>query len=469
MADARGRRAVVLGGGFAGLLAARVLSEEFDRVTIVERDPTPSDEYRRGAPQGRHLHGLLERGRQILDEFYPGFTEELVDRGAPTTEVLVGSRWYFAGRRAWPRPTGLTTVLASRPLLETVLRERTMALPGVHLMLGVSAVGLVVEPVAGGAGRGQARVIGARVTAGADAPPDGVPGTIEADIVVDATGWGTRAPHWLAALGLAHPPEERFEVDLGYASRLYRREPGHLGGDLSVIMAAVPRTRGGGAIALDSDRWHVTLAGMLGDHPPIDPAGFEAFSATLPGPEIHDLIRTAVPLTDPVPHRFAASARRRYELLPTAPDGFVAFGDALCSLNPLYALGMTVTAQQALALRASMAGGAGRAGRVDGLARRFHRRAAAVIDIAWTMTTGSDLRYPAVAGRRDARTRLVNAYVARAQVAAHRDPAVALALVRTRVPSKSLFADQADDLEDAFGLAGGGSQGFGDASVSGEA
>ncbi|MGF7234540.1 MAG: hypothetical protein ACQSGP_06240 [Frankia sp.] len=195
-----------------------------------------------------------------------------------------------------------------------------------------------------------------------------------------------------------------------------------------MIISAAPGLRGGGALAVDGNRWHVTLTGMLGDHPPTDPAGFEAFSATLPAPDIHDLVRAAEPLTDPVPHRFTGSTRRRYEDQPAAPEGFLAFGDALCSLNPLYAQGMTVAAQQALVLRTCAA--AWSAGGAAGLAREFHRRAADLIDVAWTMTTGSDLRYPTVVGRRTPRTRLVNAYVSRAQIAAHRDPAVALALVR---------------------------------------
>ncbi len=431
MVDDPGRHAVVLGASLAGLLAARVLSETFDRVTILERDSDPVAAFRRGAPQGRHLHGLLERGRQILEELYPGLSAELAAAGAPTTEVLVGSRWYFAGRRAHPQSTGLTSLLAARPLLETVLRARTAARPGVRLLLGATATGLLSDggPPSGRAGATgtstRGRIVGARFTR-----TDGAAEQMPADLVVDAGGRGSRAPAWLAALGFEPPREDRVNVDLGYASRLYRRRPDQLGGDRTVIISAAPGLRGGGAIAVDGDRWHVTLTGMLGDHPPTDPAGFEAFSATLPAPDIYELIRSAEPLTDPVPHRFTGSTRRRYEDRSAPPDGFLAFGDALCSLNPLYAQGMSVTAQQALVLRTCAAAGAGGSTGSAGLARAFHRRAADLIDGPWTMATGSDLRYRSVVGRRTPRTRLVNAYVSRAQVAAHRDPAVALALVR---------------------------------------
>ena len=71
-------RAVVLGAGMAGLLAARVLSECYDSVTVVERDkslecPSP----RKGVPQGRHVHMFLSRGTQVLAELFPGLLDEL--------------------------------------------------------------------------------------------------------------------------------------------------------------------------------------------------------------------------------------------------------------------------------------------------------------------------------------------------------------------------------------------------------
>jgi hypothetical protein len=249
---------------------------------------------------------------------------------------------------------------------------------------------------------------------------------LHADLVVDATGRASRAPDWLAALGFARPAEERIDVDLGYASRTYRRRPGHLDGDLAVVVSTMPGRRGGGAITLEGDRWHVTLAGMLGDHPPTDHAGFEAFAATLPVGDVHDIVRDAEPLDDPVPHRFRGSLRRRYDRVAAPPAGFLVLGDAVSSFNPLYAQGMTVAAQQALVLRDCL-----RSGGADGLTpARYYREVAAVVDIAWQMSTGSDLRYPGVVGPRTPRSRLVSAYVTRAQVAAHRDPAVARTFMR---------------------------------------
>ncbi|MEU5695112.1 FAD-dependent oxidoreductase [Actinosynnema sp. NPDC020468] len=409
--------AVVLGASIAGLLAARVLSGHY-RVTIVERDDVTGADQRRGVPQARHLHGLMERGRQILEELHPGITAQLAAEGAPTTEVLRESRWYLSGLRMHPTDTGLITLLASRPMLEDGLRRRTLALENVTLVRH-NATGLV--------GDENGDVVGVRCDDGR---------SLAADLVVDATGRGSRASDWLVDLGHHRPAEQRVDVDLGYASRFYRRRPDHLDGDRGVVVSTMPGFRGGGAIVLEGERWHVTLAGMLGDHPPADHEGFTAFAATLPVPDVHRIVADAEPLGDAVPHRFRGSLRRRHDLVPASPNGFLVVGDALCSFNPLYAQGMTVAGQQALVLRDLLA-----EGRLT--PQRFYRRSARAVDTAWRMSTGADLRDERVEGPRPLRTRLTNAYVGRVHVAAHRDPEVARVLMRTAnltIPPTALLA-----------------------------
>ncbi|WP_207386127.1 NAD(P)/FAD-dependent oxidoreductase [Protofrankia symbiont of Coriaria ruscifolia] len=435
-ADGHGH-AVVLGAGIAGLLAARVLSETFGRVTVLERDVLLDGDSRRGAPQGRHLHGLLDRGRQIIEELFPGLTTELTERGASTIETLVGSRWYLRGLRVRSTPTGLISILASRGLLEDVLRTRLRKIPGVEFVERTSAAGLVAAPDA------PDRIIGVRVArssraVGDEGPRPTDPGADEvdltradpvrtqliyADLVVDATGRASRGPDWLAALDLPRPPEQRIDVDLGYASRFYRYRPGHLDDYRSIIISTMPGFRGGGAVALEGDRWHITLAGMLGDHPPTDPAGFEAFARTLPVPDIYDIVTSTEALSDPVPHRFSGSLRRHYERLKNPPEGFLTIGDAVCSFNPLYAQGMTVAAQQVRALQDCLRAGG------PNLPARFYQQAAHLVDVAWDMANGADLRYPGVRGRRSLRNRLVGPYAERVQVAAHQDATVARALM----------------------------------------
>ncbi|MFF3572852.1 NAD(P)/FAD-dependent oxidoreductase [Nocardia jiangxiensis] len=417
-ADATGEgHAIVLGAGIAGLLATRVLADRFARVTLVERDEFAEDggqrpggtATRRGVPQARHLHGLLDRGRTAIEQLYPGFTSEMARRGASTAEVLIGTRWYVAGLRVATAETGLTSVMATRPLLEAVLRERTLTLPNVRLRSHTTAHGLV----------GTAHRVRGVVTV-----TDSENHTLAGDLVVDTTGRGSRAPEWLTRLGARAPQEERLEVDLGYTSRFYRRDPGEVGGPASIIISTGANGHGGGAIRVEDDRWHVTLAGMLGDHPPTDPAEFATFAAGLAGPDIHDIVTGCEPLGDPVPHRFRHSVRRRFDRQPVVPQGFLVLGDALCSFNPLYAQGMTVAAQQALALRDCL--------QVPDreLPVRFYAAAGAVVSAAWGLASSADLAHPGVVAPRNLRTRFTNAYVARAQRAAHLDPEVARTFLR---------------------------------------
>jgi 2-polyprenyl-6-methoxyphenol hydroxylase-like FAD-dependent oxidoreductase len=410
--QAVGARAVVLGGSMAGLLAARVLAERYEQVTIVERDALPEGAgHRPGVPQARHTHGMLACGARIIERLLPGITSELLPPEAPPdADALRSGRWFNNGVFAAQTDSGLEGFGVTRPLLESVVRRRVRELPNVAVIDGNAAQGLVAE--------GE-RVVGVRIR-----PRRGGPeAQLAADFVVDATGRASRAPTWLAELGYAPPDEDTVEVGLGYATRFYRRSPDDLDGDFIVNVAAVPPNRRMGiALAVEDERWIVTLAGLLGDHPPLDDAGFLAFAAGLPTRVIHELIEGMEPLTDPVRTRFPAHRRVRYERLERLPDGFVVLGDAVASFNPVYGQGMSVAAQEAQLLGELLA-----ARRLKGLPRRFYRAAAKTIDVPWDIAVGNDLRFPEVQGPRGPRVRLVNRYVGRLQRVAAHDPAVARA------------------------------------------
>ena len=423
-----GDRAVVLGASLAGLLAAQVLSDAYGQVTVVERDELPETPmHRRGVPHGRHLHALAARGQQALEELFPGLTAELVAAGAPAGDMLADARLYFSGHRLRQARTGLGLLCASRPVLEGHVRARVRALPNVGFVDRCDVVGLATTPD----GR---RVTGARVLRRADGSAEEVLG---ADLVVDASGRGSRTPAWLEGLGYARPPTEQVRIGLGYATRTYRLPPDALGGDLAVLQAAAPQHPRAGAVQLlEGDRGMVTLAGILGDHPPTDPDGFLDFARSLRFPDIYQAIRDAQPLDDPVAFRFPASVRHRYERLDRFPDGLLVLGDAVCSFNPIYGQGMSVAAVEALALRGHLERGA------EPRPRRWFRDLAGVVDVPWEMAAGGDLVFPGVQGRRTVKTRLVSAYLARLHAAAANDAGLASAFVRVAglvAPPQSLL------------------------------
>ncbi|HEU4743007.1 MAG TPA: FAD-dependent oxidoreductase [Meiothermus sp.] len=421
----KGKHAIVIGASMGGLLAARALADHYQQVTILERDHFPAlGEQRKGVPQGRHAHGLLAEGLRVLEEFFPGLTRDLVARGAKEGDIIEGGSWYQNGGFHAQFDSELIGLLLSRPLLEGYVRSRVLALSGVRALEGASVKGLLHE---------EGRVRGVRLD------EEGLY-DLEAELVVDASGRGSQAPKWLEAMGFERPREELVKIDLGYATRLYKRRPQDFGGkDAFIIGSNAPDPRGGVALYIEGDRWIVTLAGFLGDYPPTDEAGWLEFAKSLPVPHIYQMIKDAEPLSEITAYKFPGSQRRRYEKLARFPQGFLVTGDAICSFNPIFGQGMTAAAAEAKLLSECLS-----AGRQD-LARRFFKKAAVLVDSPWNIAVGADLRYPQVQGPRNLMVNFINWYVAKLHVAARQDPAVVLAFQKVAnlmAPPPTLLAPQ---------------------------
>jgi 2-polyprenyl-6-methoxyphenol hydroxylase-like FAD-dependent oxidoreductase len=423
--------AVVLGGSMAGLLTARALSGHFDMVTIVERDQIADrPEARKGQPQTRHLHGLLSSGMGILTHYFPDLPDALRAGGAIVSDMGEGMHWHTYGALRAPATVGQEAALMSRPFLEQLVRQRTLALPNVTLRDGCAAVGLLEGP-----GR---RVAGVRLAS------DSGDGSVElrADLVVDCGGRGSRSPAWLRAIGYPEPPTSEVKVDVGYATRIYRRDPDDPRGRMwTLYTPEAPReTRFGGMFPIEGDRWIISMGGWAGDHCPTDEAGFLAYARSLPIPHIAEVIAGAEPLSEIYAYKFGSSLRRHYERLTSFPDGYLVLGDAICSFNPTYGQGMTSAAMQAHALDELLAR---RGGRLEGLAPHFFRRAAKVVDVPWQLAVGEDFRFPQTQGEKPAGIDMLNRYVALVHRATHSDPEVTRAFLRVMnllAPPASLMA-----------------------------
>jgi 2-polyprenyl-6-methoxyphenol hydroxylase-like FAD-dependent oxidoreductase len=423
-----GEHAIVIGASMGGLLAARVLSDFYTRVTLLERDAFPAaDTPRKGVPQGRHTHGLLARGSAILEEFFAGYNAEVVAQsGGLIGDVANDVIWIGRNVRLANARSDLTGLLASRPVLEGHLRRRLLRLPNVCAMESCAVVGLATDPV-------RKSVTGVRTCV--DGKPEQ---TLNADLVVDATGRGSSSAAWLEALGYPPPANEKVEIGICYMTRTYRRRPTDLDGKHGIVVAgSAPNWRNGVMLAQENDSWIVSAGGFLGDDAPDNDQGFLAYLATLPTMEIHDVVARAEPLTGYTQYRYASSLRRRYEKLARFPGNYLVFGDAICSFNPVYGQGMTVAAEEALALQQCL-----RAGSND-LARRFFRAAAKIVDIPWDIAVGNDLRHPHVKGARPPMLRFINWYIGKLHVAATRDSTLATAflkVVNLMMPPSSLLS-----------------------------
>jgi flavin-dependent dehydrogenase len=391
-----GQHAVVIGGSISGLLAARVLSTHFDRVTVLDRDRLPaSADWRAGVPQGRHGHGLLASGLAGLESLFPGFERTLVAGGAVPGDVIGNVRWFQHGYYKARFPSGLNGVLMSRPLLETTLRHHVQQLRNVRIFADRHVMSLLTR---------NGRVTGVLMQERGEAPIE-----CAADLVVDASGRSSPSPGWLEELGYGKPPVDEVVVDIGYTTRTFKRLPGELDGDAGVVLAPTPprQRRLGFMMAMEGDRWMATLGGWLGDHAPKDAQGFVEFSKTLGRPDIYDVIKHAEPLTDGVKYVFPSNLRRHYERFKKFPKNFLVIGDAICSFNPIYGQGMSVATLEALALEDCLQ----QASSPEDLWRPFFKGAGRIIEGPWMIAAGGDFAVPGVTGSRPAGVGLVNRYL----------------------------------------------------------
>jgi len=410
-----GKHAIVIGASMGGLLAARALSDFYATVTVLERDALPAEDApRKGVPQSRHTHGLLARGSQVLEEFFPGYNNEVVEQsGGLLGDVANDVIWMGRNLALANGKSDLIGLLASRPVLEGHLRRRLLKLPNVRAIENCVVLGLTSDVAC-------KRVTGVRVRVeGRPEEP------FNADLVVDATGRGSSSAVWLQQLGYLPPACEKVEVGIGYMTRTYRRRPADLDGKLGIVVAgSAPNWRNGVMLAQESDRWIVSTGGFLGDEAPDNDQDFLAYLATLPTMEIHNVVARAEPLSDYRRYRYGCSLRRRYEKLACFPGNYLVFGDAICSFNPVYGQGMTVAAQEALMLKQCLL----RAGLND-LAPRFFKGAAEIVDIPWDIAVGNDLRNPHVKGARPPMLRFINWYIGKLHLAAAHDSALAAAFL----------------------------------------
>ena len=395
------QHALVIGASMAGLLAAQTLLEHFEQVTIVERDRLPdTPRPRAGVPQARHAHILLVQGRRILEQLFPGLGDALIVDGAVlfdnSTDLRLRSRFGWMPRI----PSALQSISCSRDLLEYHVRRRVLAAPGIRLLEQHDVAGLIADATGTG-------VAGVRVRSRAE--PERRLEPLFADLVVDASGRGSRVADWLAELGFERPASSTVDAHVAYATGIYERPAGHVA-DWKVLavgpLPSIPRT--GGVYSIEGGRWIVTLAGYEHDHPPRDEAGFLAFAASLASPLVYRTIRDARLLGPISGYQRTENHVRHFERLRRWPERFVALGDAVCCFNPAYGQGMTNAAIGAQLLSRELQAGGPR------VAQRYQRRLAQHNRTAWSMATGSDFEFASTTGTRPGPAgRLAQWYTAR--------------------------------------------------------
>ena len=416
-----GERAVVVGAGIGGLATAGALAKYFERVDILERDRlTASVGSRSGTPQDRHPHGLLAGGLRALDQIFPGFERDLAAAGAVPVTFARDVQFERPDVGVLPkRDFGISVLCATRPLIELVLRRRAEAVANIMLRPASRVIGIV--PAAGGAG-----VRGVQFVNGS-----GRFETLDADLVVDASGRGAPTLTLLDALCWDRPQMTEIGVDITYATAVVEIPPDATTEWKLVLTLPDPPDLALHAIMVPTEdgRWITAIA----DHSAT--AWIETWDAFLEAsrslitPTVHNALRYAHPPEGIRHYRFPVSTWKHFERLPRLPRGVLPVADAFCRFNPIHGQGMSSAAKQARLLQDVADRAAAEPDPIAALQAGFMADVASVLETPWNMSTSADLAFPATRGERPEKFEEAQQFEAALFRAAVADPVVHRAMM----------------------------------------
>ncbi len=326
-------RVLIIGSGMIGLLVAQMCSRHFQEVIIVEKDPMdPAVVYRSGIPQARHIHILLAKGKEIYEQYFPGFSAQLSQSGAFGFDFAQDVEYYLQGYKMPRFESGVASILCTRVLMERILIQKIRKNARVFLMTG--------------------HVVKKLLTVDSDTI-DGVQvveestqleKTIKADWVIDVSGSTSQAPKWLNALGFEPPKETLIDPLTGYASCLFRL-PMNLHLPWKVFCYKPHRHPifpwGAIAMTVEDRRLFIGLSGRNGVIPPIDRTSFLDYSRHILNNQFYELIKSLEPVSKISGYRKHFNRFRHYENLSSFPKRFLVLGDAACVLNSACGSGLT--------------------------------------------------------------------------------------------------------------------------------
>jgi 2-polyprenyl-6-methoxyphenol hydroxylase-like FAD-dependent oxidoreductase len=387
-----GQRAIVIGAGIGGLSAAGVLAPHFRQVLILERDVLKqAAQARPGIPQARHPHGLLAGGLKAVNEIFPGFKDALIQAGGVPVSVARDIRFEHPEIGRLPqRELGPSLVCASRPLLELVLRQKAESIANLEIRSGCKVTEIVSAP-------SRANVQGVRLI-----DRSGVSSSIDADLVVDASGRGVLTAALFDTLGFEPPETTAIGVDLYYTSTVVELpERASRNWKLVLTLNDPPRIGDRGVrVPMERNRWMVTIC-QRGRLERID--GWDKYVSAfrdLITPTIYDALRQATPVEDLRQFAFPTSSWRHFERSRRLPRGLLPIADAICRFNPIHGQGMSSAALQARLLRDVLVDAAAQSDPVAALQEGFMTEVASVLETPSAMSTSRDLLFPDVRGQR---------------------------------------------------------------------
>ena len=381
-------KAIVIGGSIAGLLAAHVLSDHFEEIILIEKDNyVEDDKIRNGIPQANHVHILLVKGREILQDFFPELEKDLVKKGANKIDFLNDSRYRLPSGWAPKFNSGIVTFTCTRTLLENTLRHQIQKNSKIKIEKGKQITSLVLE---------KSNKISLKTKENEE---------IHGDLIVDCTGRNTKTPSWLEDIGFPKPKETKIDSFVGYATRRYIPPKNDRKWKmLAIFNKPTTNPRTGVIYPIEDGKWLVGLYGIGKNYPPTDEKGFLEFTKNLESKELYDALKDATPDSEIHGYRIQGSRKYHYEEMLRWPENFIVLGDAVSVFNPYYGQGITSAALGAKTLDDLL-----KNSKIEkDFTQKFQKRLAKTVSLPWILGTSEDIRWPTTLGKRpDAITRLV--------------------------------------------------------------
>lgn len=398
--------AIIIGGGIAGLLAARVLSSHFKQVIVLEKDVYPEKASpRNGIPQSHHTHILLMKGKQILTELFPDLESVLISKGAHKVDLLADVKYHLATGFAMRLKSGMYTIACTRQLLEnSIIGELLIQCQNVKIMDNTRVTSLTKC-------KNGNRILGVNTLSN-----NALSDFYGAHLIVDATGRRSETVQWLEKIGFGKPPELKINSWIGYATQKYKM-PTDLNLDWkSLIVLTNPPVNPRMAVIYPVEGDNIIMVGLLGiskAYPPTDKGGFMEFAKQIGVAEVKEIIEKSTPVSSIFGYREVGSRKYLFDRMKKWPDNFIALGDSVCSFNPMYGQGITVAAMCAKILKNHLENNIKTNYPIKkGFGQSFQRKVAKVNSFPWLLGTSEDLRWPTSEGPRpNLLTKIMQKYV----------------------------------------------------------
>ncbi|PGC84619.1 NAD(P)/FAD-dependent oxidoreductase [Bacillus toyonensis] len=375
-------KAIVIGGSMAGKFAAKALSTSFKEVIILEvGDKWDGKASRKRVPQSDHPHVLLKGGEKAIEELFPTITNELIEAGSIINNFTRDLKWHQFGLWKQPFIGEVHMIQQSRPLLEWHIQKRIDQVSNITITYKTLVNGLLVDGKLN-------KVCGVKVKY----LETGMQEEVYADIVVDASGFGSKSMEWLREYEI-EVQEEKVRIDLFYTTRMFQLKENEELDCCNMLMSpSFPENPYGVLIqTIEDNRYFVTFSGYANEKAPQTDNEFYDFAENLSIPNVTEFLNKAEGITDIKTYKIPYQVRRRFDLVNNVPEGLLVVGDAQCRFDPVFGQGVSVAAMEAHQLQLLLQS---RKQLDKTFTQQFYKNTADIIETPWDMTTTEISRHP---------------------------------------------------------------------------